>query len=256
MFSVARFHVSRIGQTEPCTARGSIRRRVADGDVARDRGALAVGARARQLRLPFSDGGCRDLGEPEVRRPAMALGGLDRDGAVGRDQRQLALERLLQREHDAQRRALPRAYRRGQHRGRDSALTGGVRRGLGRGWCDGLGCGGSRCWSCNGCGARCSLGCSGWCSRRRWSGFNCSRCSDGCRRFRGGGSCRRRHRLVDLRSRVSGRCEKRHRDQRNRCCGSELAGRIQARPLRHSPSATRDGAESLAKSWRNLSAPG
>ena len=87
------------------------------GDLARDRAALGrrVG-RARASRCQVPAAGLRDLGEPEIRRPAVPLARRGRDVAVGRDQRQLALERLLGGEDDAQRRALPRRERRGQDR--------------------------------------------------------------------------------------------------------------------------------------------
>ncbi len=89
---------------------------LAHGDFARDRAALGRRAVARELRVPRPRGRRRDLGEPEIRRPAVPLARFGRDASIGRDQRKLALERLLRGEHDAQRRALPRRDRRGQDR--------------------------------------------------------------------------------------------------------------------------------------------
>ena len=89
---------------------------VAHGDLARDRAALGRRAVAREPHLPLPRGRRRDLGEPEIRRPAVPLTRFGRDAAIGRDQRKLALERLLRGEDDAQRRALPRRDRRGQDR--------------------------------------------------------------------------------------------------------------------------------------------
>ena len=66
--------------------------------------------------MPGAGGRRGDLGEPEIGRTAVALGRFRRDAPIGRDQRKLALERLLRGEDDAQRRALPRRERRGQHR--------------------------------------------------------------------------------------------------------------------------------------------
>ena len=86
------------------------------GDFARDRAALRRRAIARELRVPRPHGRRRDLGEPEIRRPAVPLTRFGRDASIGRNQRKLALERLLRGEHDAQRRALPGRDRRGQER--------------------------------------------------------------------------------------------------------------------------------------------
>ena len=88
----------------------------AHGDLARDRAALGRRAVARELRVPRPRGRRRDLGEPEIRRPAVPLTRFGRDASIGRDQRKLALERLLRGEDDAQRRALPRRDRRRQDR--------------------------------------------------------------------------------------------------------------------------------------------
>ena len=88
----------------------------AHGDLARDRAALGRRAVARELRVPRPRGRRRDLGEPEIRRPAVPLTRFGRDAAIGRDQRKLALDRLLRGEDDAQRRALPGRDRRGQDR--------------------------------------------------------------------------------------------------------------------------------------------
>ena len=115
-FSVARFHVLRNGQTLPAVALGARRLVGAHGDVARDRAALGRRAVARERRVPRPRGRRRDLGEPEIRRPAVPLARFGRDASIGRDQRKLALERLLGGEDDAQRRALPRRDRRGQDR--------------------------------------------------------------------------------------------------------------------------------------------
>ena len=84
----------------------------AHGDFARDRAALA----RRKLGVPRAGGRRGDLGEPEIGRPTMPVARLGRDASVGRDQRKLALERLLHGEYDAQRRALPRHDRRRQDR--------------------------------------------------------------------------------------------------------------------------------------------
>ena len=86
------------------------------GDLARDRAALGRRAVARKRRVPRPRGRRRDLGEPEIRRPAVPLTRFGRYAAIGRDQRKLALDRLLRGEDDAQRRALPRRDRRGQDR--------------------------------------------------------------------------------------------------------------------------------------------
>ena len=59
----------------------------------------------------------------------MALARFDRDVSIGSDQRKLALERLLHGEEDAQRRALPRRDRRGEHR--DCGILAGAGAGLG-----------------------------------------------------------------------------------------------------------------------------
>ena len=88
----------------------------AHDDLARDRAALGRRAVARELRVPRPRGRRRDLDEPEIRRPAVPLTRCGRDASIGRDQRKLALERLLRGEDDAQRRALPRRDRRGQDR--------------------------------------------------------------------------------------------------------------------------------------------
>ena len=89
---------------------------VAHGDVARDRAALGRRAVARELRVPRPDGRRCDLGEPEIRRPAVPLTRFGRHASIGRDQRKIALERLLRGEDDAQRCALPRRDWRGQDR--------------------------------------------------------------------------------------------------------------------------------------------
>ncbi len=109
----------------PCIAHGpdalprrTRRRRcaLAHGYLARDRAALRRRAVARELRVPGAHGGRCDLGEPEIRRPAVPLTRSNGDVSIGRDQRKLAIERLLRGEDDTQRRALPRRDRRGQDR--------------------------------------------------------------------------------------------------------------------------------------------
>ena len=115
-FSVARFQVLRNGQMLPG---GAVRRRRllgAHDDVVRDRAAAGRRAVARERRVPRPRGRRGNLGEPEIRRPAVPLARFGRDAAIGRDQRKLALERLLRGDEDAQRRALPRRDRRGQDR--------------------------------------------------------------------------------------------------------------------------------------------
>ena len=63
----------------------------------------SAGASSRaSLRVPCSRGRRRDLGEPEIRRSAVPLMRFGRDASIGRDQRELALERLLGGEDDAQ----------------------------------------------------------------------------------------------------------------------------------------------------------
>ncbi len=117
----------------PCVAQGPddtfgrARRRGpvgAHGDVAGDRAAPGRRAVASERRAPRPRGRRLDLGEPEIRRPAVALAGFRRDASVGRDQRKLALERLLRGENDAQRRALPRRNRRRQDRDLGRIFTG------------------------------------------------------------------------------------------------------------------------------------
>ncbi len=115
-FSVARLHVSRNGQTLFAVARGGGGCGTEHGDFARDRAALRRRPVARERRVPRSHHRRCDLGKPEIRRTAVALTRFDRDVSVGRDQRKLTLERLLNGEDDAQRRALPRRDRRGQDR--------------------------------------------------------------------------------------------------------------------------------------------
>src|SRR6516162_2565609 len=84
----------------------------AHGDFARDRAALA----RRELGVPHAGGRRGDFGEPEIGRTTVALARFGRDASVRRDQRKLALERLLHGEDDAQRRALPWHERRRQDR--------------------------------------------------------------------------------------------------------------------------------------------
>ena len=113
-FSVARFQVLRRGQTLPAVVARRRRLVGAHGDFARDRAAPGRRAVARELRVPRARGRRRDLGEPEIGRPAMPVTRAGRDASVRRDQRKLALERLLRDEEDAQGRALPRRDRRRQ----------------------------------------------------------------------------------------------------------------------------------------------
>ena len=115
-FSVARFQVLRTGQTLALRRARPRRPVAAHGDFARDGAAFGRRAVARERRAPRPRGRRRDLDEPEIRRPAVPLTRCGRDASVGRDQRKLALERLLRGEDDAQRRALPRRDRRGQDR--------------------------------------------------------------------------------------------------------------------------------------------
>ena len=94
------------------------------GDLVGDRGAIRRPAVARELGMPRPRGRRRDLGEPEIRRPAVPLTRFGRDAAVGRDQRKLAVERLLSGDDDAQGRALPGRHRRGQDRDLGCLLAG------------------------------------------------------------------------------------------------------------------------------------
>ena len=77
--------------------------------------AVGGGVLAHEHRLPRARRGRGDLGEPEIRRPAVPLARCGGDISIRRDQRQLAVERLLRGEDDAQGRALPRRHRRGEH---------------------------------------------------------------------------------------------------------------------------------------------
>ena len=115
-----------IAQRPDAPRRRARRRRPvgAHGDVARDRAAPGRRAVARERRAPRPRGRRLDLGEPEIRRPAVPLTRFGRDASIGRDQRKLALERLLRGEDDAQRRALPRRDRRGQDRELGRIFTG------------------------------------------------------------------------------------------------------------------------------------
>ncbi len=93
-FSVARFHVSRTGQTLFAVARG------ADAALGarRSRGVIVLhsaGAPSRaSVACHVPTAGVRDLGEPEIRRPAVALTRCGRHLSIGRDQRKLAVERF------------------------------------------------------------------------------------------------------------------------------------------------------------------
>src|SRR5262249_40042582 len=71
---------------------------------------------AHERRTPDPRNRHRHIGEPEIRWAAVPLARFGGNAAVGRDQRKLALKRLLRGEYDAQRHALPRRDRRGQDR--------------------------------------------------------------------------------------------------------------------------------------------
>ena len=79
-------------------------------DLARHRRALRGCALAHEYRAPLSGSRRRDLGKPEIRRPAMPVARCGRDMPIRRNQRQLAFEGLLSGEHHAQGRALPRRH--------------------------------------------------------------------------------------------------------------------------------------------------
>src|SRR5262249_14233214 len=89
---------------------------VENADVARERRAPASSALARKRRVPGSRDRLCDLGVPEIRRSAVAVSPFGGDPALWAHQRELAPERFLNGEDDAQRRALPRRDRRGQDR--------------------------------------------------------------------------------------------------------------------------------------------
>ena len=90
-FSVSRFQTPRKGQTLPSTVPGRGRRVGAHRDLAGDGAAAGAGER----RAPGPGGRRLDLGQPEIRRAAVALARARGDVAVGRDQRKLAVGRLL-----------------------------------------------------------------------------------------------------------------------------------------------------------------
>ena len=92
---------------------------------------------AHEHRLPGARGGRGDFGEPEIGRAAMPVARCGRDISVRRDQRQLAVERLLRGEDDAQGRALPRRHRRGEH-GEPSLVLASGDRCLGLNFCVGF----------------------------------------------------------------------------------------------------------------------
>ena len=78
-------HCARARRSLPVVpGRGGLSR--AHGDFARDRAAFGRRAVARELRAPRPRGRRRDLGEPEIRRPAVPLTRFGRDASVGRDQ--------------------------------------------------------------------------------------------------------------------------------------------------------------------------
>ena len=68
--------------------------------------------------------GFGDLRKPGIRRTAVPLARCGCDPSVGCDQRELAVERLLGRKHDAQGRTPPRLDRRGQDRELGRVLAG------------------------------------------------------------------------------------------------------------------------------------
>ena len=124
-FSVARFQVLRTGQTLPAAARG---RGGLSACTAMSRVIVPQPAHAaHERRVPGAGGRRRDLGEPEIRRAAVPVARFGGDAAVGRDQRELAVERLLGGEDDAQRRALPRRDRRRQDRDLGRVVAGALR---------------------------------------------------------------------------------------------------------------------------------
>ena len=126
--------VPAVAHLPDASRRGAQGLRLAGGynDIAGDRAAIRRRRLAVQPRVPGAGGGCCDLGEPGIRRTAVAAGRFDRDAPIGCDQRQCALDRLLGDDHDAQRRAAP-----GRHRRRQDGDLGGVRADgcrCGRGW--------------------------------------------------------------------------------------------------------------------------
>ncbi len=103
----------------PDTPRSRARRQClsrAHGDFSRDCAALRSRAVAREFGMPRPHGRRRNFGEIKIGGPAMPLARLGGDVSIGRDQRKLAIERLVRGEDNAQRRALPRCDRRGQNR--------------------------------------------------------------------------------------------------------------------------------------------
>ena len=96
-------------------------------DLARDRAASCFRLLGRERRMPGSRRRRLDLGEPEIRRAAVALPRGGGHAAIGPGQRELSLKRLFGHEHDAQRGALPRRPRRGQERDLARRVTGGRR---------------------------------------------------------------------------------------------------------------------------------
>jgi hypothetical protein len=94
----------------------------------RDFAGDGAAAGRRQRHAPFARGRRGHFGEPGIGRAAVLPARFRCDRAVRRDQRQLAVERLLRGEDDAQRRALPRRDRRGQHRDAGVVAAGGTLR--------------------------------------------------------------------------------------------------------------------------------
>src|SRR5262245_49916175 len=102
-----------------------------NGDVTRKRAALRSRTLARELGLPPPRGRRGDLGEPEIGRSAVPIARFGRDGPIGSDERELAVERLLDGEDDAQGGAVPWCDRRGEEGELGRLLAGGMALGLG-----------------------------------------------------------------------------------------------------------------------------
>ena len=115
-FSVVAIPALRNGQTLRRTSRRPRRRVLAHRDLARDRAALGRRVVAREPGLTRPGDRLGDLDEPEIRRPALPVARRGCDAAIGCDQRELARERLLGGDDDAQGCAPPGRHRRGQDR--------------------------------------------------------------------------------------------------------------------------------------------
>ncbi len=83
-----------------------------DRDFARDG---AASSRRRERRVPLPGRGLCDFGEPEIWLRPATVGRGSRNAAIGRHQRQRAIDRLFRNHHHAQRRARPWRSRRRQH---------------------------------------------------------------------------------------------------------------------------------------------